>query len=152
MQRLGTRIRLAVIAASVVAAALIVFAARDRAEASGRVASQSTAQAVATVATLTTRDFRLAVVAQRSGRGAMPTADVRLAVATRVGSSWRERGEMRLRGTYFWHTVSGPRSICRLQIATAAGQASFRPSVIVQLLRSPALGCGDVHRFPLPTR
>ena len=101
------------------------------------------------IATVTTRDFRVAVVATRASGGAAPTADVRLEVAHRVGTSWRERGEIRLRGPHFWQTVTGPRSICRLEIATAGSRTSFRPQVTVQLLRSPSLGCGPTRRLTL---
>src|SRR5215471_12824599 len=152
MVHLERRMLIGLISLAVLGVAMIAFATRAGAGAHGRLASPAKSQSVATIATLAVRDVRVAVGAQRSSGGAMPTADVRLAVAKRVGSGWRKRGEMRLRGTYFWHTVNGPRSICRLQIATAGTRASFRPYIVVQLLRSPALGCGDVQRFTLPTR
>ena len=120
-------------------------AASDRADA-------GTSQArVATVATVTTGDFRVAVVARRLG-GSPPTADVRVGIARRVGGSWRERGERRLSETSFWRTVTGPRAVCRLEIATAGRSPSFRPFVTVQLLQSPSLGCGKAFRVTLPTR
>jgi hypothetical protein len=113
----------------------------------------SGAARVASVATVETRDFRVAVVAYRVSGGAAPTAEVRLAIAQRAtGGGWRERGERRLDGTYFWRTVSGPRSVCKLEIATPGTLTSVRPHVTVQLLVSPSLGCGRAHRFPLPSR
>ncbi len=110
-----------------------------------------TANHVATVATVTTSDFRLAVVAKRIGGGAAPTAEVRAAIAQRIGSAWRERRELRLAETYFWRTVTGPRAVCQLEIATASSRAR-RPHVTLQLLQSPSLGCGPTHRLPLPQR
>lgn len=112
----------------------------------------STATPVASMATLTTRDFRVAVLAYRLSGGAAPTAEVRLAIAQWVGGSWRKKGEKRLDETYFWRTVSGPRSVCRLEIATSGSRKSSRPHVSVQLLLTPSLGCGRAHRFPLPAR
>jgi hypothetical protein len=114
---------------------------------------QSGAARVASVATVETRDFRVAVVAYRVSGGAAPTAEVRLAIAQKAaGGGWRERGEKRLEETYFWRTVSGPRSVCKLEIATAGSLPSVRSHVSVQLLLSPSLGCGRAHRFPLPSR
>jgi hypothetical protein len=115
----------------------------------GAVARPKKTAAASVVAIVTSRDFRVAVVAQRLNRGAVPTAEVRVAVAELVGGGWRERGERRLRETYFWRTVTGLRSICRLELATGS---PTRPHVTVQLLRSPALGCGPTHRLALPAR
>jgi hypothetical protein len=100
---------------------------------------------VATVATVRTADFRVAIVATRVDGGGAPTADVRLGIAKRVGSGWRERREVRLKEIYFWRTVTGPRAVCRLQVATARS-----PEVGTQLLQSSSLGCGPLHRIPLP--
>jgi hypothetical protein len=77
---------------------------------------------------------------------------VRVGIARRVGGNWRERGERRLDETLFWRTVTGPRAVCRLEIATAGRSPAFRPFVTVQLLQSPSLGCGNVHRVMLPAR
>ncbi len=107
---------------------------------------------VASVALLTTRDFRVAVVARRLNGGATPTAEVRVGVAQRAGGSWRESGERRLDETYFWRTVAGPRAVCRLQAAIGGSRPSFRPHVVVQLLLSPSLGCGRTYRVPLARR
>lgn len=114
--------------------------------------AQMTTKRAASVAIVTTRDFRVAVVAQRLDGGAAPTAEVRVAVAQRVASRWRERGETRLNETYFWRTITGPRAVCKLDVATATSPRGARPHVAVQLLRSPSLGCGPTHRIPLPDR
>lgn len=101
-------------------------------------------QRTASIATLATRDFRVAVVAYRLDGGGAPTAEVRVGLARRVGAGWRELRERRLGETFFWNTVTGPRAVCRLAIA--------RLQVTVQLLQSPSLGCGRTHRVPLPGR
>jgi hypothetical protein len=103
----------------------------------------------ATVALVTTSDFRVAVAARRLASGSAPTAEVRVGLARRVGTGWRELGERRLDETYFWRTVRGPRAVCRLVIRTAGTRPSFRPYVTVQLLLSPSLGCGRTYRIPL---
>jgi hypothetical protein len=109
----------------------------------------ASASRVASVATVTTRDFRVAVVATRLSRGATPTAEVRVAAAHRAeGGTWREIGERRLGETYFWHTVTGPRAVCRLELATTS-RPRLRPHVVVQLLLSPSLGCARTYRLPL---
>jgi hypothetical protein len=137
---------------AIVAASLVALAALQATAAGSRSTIGQDAQRVATVGVITTKDFRVAVVAKRLTSGAAPTAEVRVGMARRVGTSWRELGERRLTETYFWHTVRGPRAVCRLQIATAGRGASFRPSVIVQLLQSPSLGCGRSYRISLGAR
>jgi hypothetical protein len=112
----------------------------------------STATRVASVATVTTRDLGVAVVAYRLNEGAAPTAEVRLAIEQHAGQGRRERGEMRLDETYFWRTVTAPRSVCRLEVSPQGSLRSVRPHVTVQLLVTPSLGCGRVHRFPLSAR
>jgi hypothetical protein len=109
-------------------------------------------QRAASIATLATRDFRVAVVAYRLDGGGAPTAEVRVGLARRVGGSWHELGERRLRETFFWNTVTGPRGVCRLAIASAGSSPSSQPYVTVQLLLSPSLGCGRAHRIALPRR
>jgi hypothetical protein len=104
---------------------------------------------VASVAVLTVREFRVAVVARRLGGAVPPTAEVRIAAARRVGSSWREFKEKRLGETYFWNTVSGSRAVCRPEISTASSRRAVRPNVTVQLLLSPSLGCGRTYRMSL---
>jgi hypothetical protein len=123
-------------------ALLTLSAHAGKAEARNK--TQMAAQRFATVATVTTADFRIVIVATRVDGGAAPTADVRLAVARRVGDGWRERREVRLKETYFWRTVTGPQAVCRLEIGTANS-----PQVAIRLLQSPSLGCGPLHRVPL---
>ncbi len=142
-QRIARRIGVAATVTSVVALAVAQpIAAGTRSEAQG---------ARKTVAVLTTADLRVVVVATRSSGGGTPTAEVRVAFARRVRGGWREAGEKRLPETYFWHTVTGPRAVCRLETATAGSRAAFRPYVAVQLLLSPSLGCGRPYRISLAT-
>jgi hypothetical protein len=133
------------------AAAVVAVASAQPAESTRRLRASPTTSPAISVATVTARDVRAAVVAIRKSGGTIPTAEVRVALARKVDGRWRETGEMRLREAYFWRTASGPRSICRLEIATA-GSPTSRGYVAVQLLRSPSLGCGPLHRFALPSR
>jgi hypothetical protein len=136
-------IRMLMVAA--VGAAFVALAALSAASSESRTSAARTA----TVALVTTQDVRVAVVARRLAGGSPPMAEVRVGVARRVGGGWRELGEQRLEETYFWHTVSGPRALCRLALATTGARPSFRPYATVQLLLSPSLGCGRTHRIPL---
>jgi hypothetical protein len=111
--------------------------------------SQPGSPRIATVAVVTTKDFRVAILAKRLTGGSAPTAEVRVGLARRVGGGWRELGERRLGETYFWHAVSAPRAVCRLAIATTGARSSFQPYVTVRLLLSPSLGCGRPYRIPL---
>jgi hypothetical protein len=115
-------------------------------------ASRSAVPQTATVAILTTPEFRVAIVARRLMGASPATAEVRLGFARRVGSSWREFDERRLGERYFWNTVSRPHAICRLEISTVGTRRSPGARVTVQLLLSPSVGCGRTYRFPLPTR
>jgi hypothetical protein len=139
-------------ALAALAIGLVPSAAMLLPSAAGARTETQAAKRVASIATLTTPDYRAALVAERVGAGATPTADVRLAVAQRVGGNWRERGERRLEETYFWKTVTGPRAVCRLELATATTRSGTRPHVTVRLLQSPSLGCGPTHRLSLPSR
>jgi hypothetical protein len=116
-----------------------------------RPAAHAGAKRAAALATLATSDFRVTVVARQLSGATPPTAEVRAAVAVRVGGGWRQLHELRLRETYFWSTVSGPRAICRLDISTGAPPGNH-PHVTIQVLQSPAIGCGPAHRIPLPSR
>lgn len=104
----------------------------------------------ATLATLTTRDFRAAVVARRLDGGGTPAAEVRVALARRAGTGWRELRESLLGEAFFWHTVTGPRAVCRFAVDSAGSSPSYDPYVTVRLLVSPSLGCGRTFRLPLP--
>jgi hypothetical protein len=138
-----TGYRVLVLAA--VGAALVGLVALRSASA----ASQASDPRGATVGLVTTQDFRVAVVARRLTGGSAPTAEVRVGLARRVDRRWQEVGERRLRETYFWHAVTGPRAVCRLAIATTGARPSFRPYATLRLLLSPSLGCGRTHRIPL---
>jgi hypothetical protein len=137
---------------ALVGAVLVGVASAQAAHPSPRIAVAPTTSPAVSVATLTARDLRVAVVAVRSSGGTTPTAEVRVALARKIGRSWRETGEMRLPEVYFWRTVTGPRAICKLEITTVAAPDPLRPHVTVRLLRSPSLGCGPLHRFALPDR
>jgi hypothetical protein len=130
---------------------LALTGAQSTAMGSGGSAAQSDAR-TATVAVVTTQEFRVAVVATRLSNGSAPTAEVRVGFARRVRGSWREFDERRLGERYFWNTVSRPHAICRLQIATVGMRRSPGSHVTVQMLLSPSVGCGRIYRFPLPTR
>jgi hypothetical protein len=143
---------LAATVVSAIALGAVVLISPTAASAPRGPAGTEAVAAVAAVATMTTRDFRVAVVARRLDGGGTPTAEVRVGLARRVGGSWRELGERRLGETYFWNTVTGPRGVCRLAVASAGSSSTFRPSVMVQLLLSPSLGCGRAHRIALPRR
>lgn len=134
----------------VVASALLTAVAIQQTAAASQRDSSATAQRVATVGVVTTKDFRAVVVAERVSGESPPTAHVSVGYAWRIGGSWRELGEKRLGESYFWNSVTGPRAVCRLEIETVApGQRSFRPAVTVRLLQSPSLGCGETYRIPL---
>lgn len=83
--------------------------------------------------------------------GKPPTARVTVKTETRAAGSWTPPAVHAHRGTYFWNTLRGRHSICRLEIETA-GAATHRPVLLVQLLASPALGCGRPQSVPLPTK
>jgi hypothetical protein len=139
----GSRMRvMTMLVASLVALAALLSPSAD---------PRPSAAPTATVALVTTSDFRVAVAARRLNSGSAPTAEVRVGLARRVGASWRELGERRLDETYFWRTLSGPRAVCRLAIATAGTRPSFSPYATVQLLLSPSLGCGRMYRIPIAT-
>jgi hypothetical protein len=140
---LARRIGAAVIVLAAAVATLHLTAAEARTD-----GSQTTRK---TVASLTTRDVRVVVEATRVNRGATPAARVRVAIARRVRGTWRELREARLRQTYFWHALTGPHAVCRLELATTRSRVAYRPYVVVQLLQSPSLGCGRTYRIPLAT-
>jgi hypothetical protein len=61
-----------------------------------------------------------------------------------AAGGWRRLRSSRFAGTYFWKTLTGPRALCRFELASA-GHAH----VTVQLLQSPALGCGRSQTLAL---
>ena len=99
--------------------------------------AQPTAVHVQTIATVSSTDFRAVVGARRTGGGSAPTARVTVTTYRKAAGHWRRLVAHRLAGTYFWHTVTGPHAVCRLELATAK-----KPQVTVGLLLSPSLGCG----------
>jgi hypothetical protein len=134
----------------VLASVSVAMAATPLADARAKTEKRATSSRAVSIATVTTHGFRVAVVATRLTGGATPTADARVAIAQRIAGGWREKGETRLKETYFWRTVTGPRAICKLELATAGSPQS--PYVAIRLLQSPSLGCGRTHRIPLPAR
>jgi hypothetical protein len=103
------------------------------------------------IASATTTDFRVAVVAQRTGAGSAPTARVTLTTYERAGGRWQKSGTHRVGGSpsWFWNTVTGPRALCRFELVTRRG--SSPPHVVVQLLVSPSLGCAKAQTYRLST-
>jgi hypothetical protein len=129
-----------------------VFAGSQSTATGSRSAARQSAPRTATVAVVTTREFRVAVIATRLSGASPPTAEVRVGLARRIGNSWREFGERRLDATYFWNTVSRPHAICRLAIETVGTRRAAGSQATVQLLLTPSVGCGRTYRISLPTR
>ena len=140
------------VAVAALVSSLVALAGSQSTAKGSRSDAPQTAPRTATVAAVTTQEFRVAVVATRLNGASPPTAEVRVGFARRVGSSWREFDEQRLRERYFWNTVSRPHALCRLEVTTAGTRSSPASRVTVQLLLSPSVGCGRIHRFPLPSR
>jgi hypothetical protein len=140
------------VAVAALASSLVALAGSQATAMGSRTGAPQRATRTATVAVVTTQEVRVAVVATRVSGASPAIAEVRVGFARRVGASWREFDEQRLRESYFWNTVSRPHSVCRLQIATVGTRRSPRSQLTVQLLLSPSVGCGRIHRFRLPTR
>jgi hypothetical protein len=102
-----------------------------------------------TIAAVTSVDYRALVTARQSSSGSAPTAAVSVSTFTREDGRWVLAHERRLPETYFWKTVTAPRALCRLEISTTAPNGSRSPRLIVQLLLSPALGCGRTSTIAL---
>jgi hypothetical protein len=113
--------------------------------------AQGAAPSSTTVASATAGDLRAVLVAQKSSGGSAPTATVTLTAYERSNGHWRRVAGRRLAGTFFWHVVGAPRSLCRFELRTAGGKG-FQPRVVVQLLLSPSLGCGAAQTVLLPAR
>jgi hypothetical protein len=103
-----------------------------------------------TVAAISTVDYRASVVARKTS-ASPPTARVTVQIETRSSGSWTRPAPHALRGVYFWNTLRRPHSLCQLEIKTAGG-VTHRPVLLVQLLVSPALGCGRAQSIPLSTQ
>jgi hypothetical protein len=127
-----------------------IAAAATAALAAAAPATAGAAARATTIATATSVDYRAEVTARKGSGGAAPTAAMSVTTYRRGAGGWRRAGVRRLRGTYFWKTVTAPHAVCRLELATASGAASTRPLVRVQLLASPALGCARTETIPLP--
>src|SRR5262249_24403582 len=97
-----------------------------------------------TIATTSSSDFRADLVSRKLSGGKAPTASLTVVTYERGQSSWQRLGGHRVAGTFFWKTVTGPRAICRLELATV-GHAR----VIVQTLVSPAIGCARATAVPI---
>src|SRR5262245_50052934 len=109
------------------------------------IASAATGATTArTIATTSSSDFRADLVAQRSSGGKAPAANLTVVTYERGQGVWNRLGSPRGTGTCFWKTVTGPRAICKLELATV-GHAR----VIVQMLVTPAIGCGRTSTVPL---
>jgi hypothetical protein len=109
-------------------------------------AAGATTTAQITIATTSATGFRVDVRAQRTGAGKAPTATVALVTYRQTDRTLKLLSRTRLRGTFFWKTITGPRAICTLNIATAR-----TAHVTIQLLTSPAIGCGPATTIKLPT-
>jgi hypothetical protein len=132
----------------VAAAGLLALAALLAAYVSSSPAGSEAAAASKTIGAASTSDFRVVLTATRLDGGSAPSARVTVTRSRKVGSSWLRTGATRLAGTYFWHTVTGPRAVCRLELRTTGG-ATASPRAVVGLLQSPSLGCGPQAAFPL---
>jgi hypothetical protein len=114
------------------------------AAAAASAAPSRSAVAAKTIASAASSDFRAELVARRTSGGAAPAATVTLTTYARSEQGWQRLESRHLGGSYFWKTLTGGRSICRFELATAR-----RPHVTVQLLVSPALGCGKTETMTL---
>ncbi len=113
-------------------------------------AAEGAAANTKTIATVSTTDFRAVVVARRNPGGRAPTAAVTVDTYARSGRLWKRVDARALNGPFFWDTVTGPHAFCSFEIATGPGGAGTRPHVVVQLLRSPSVGCAGAQTIPIP--
>jgi hypothetical protein len=143
--------RMLVAVAALTSSLAVVAVSQPGAAALQSRARQSSSR-TATVAVVTTQEFRVAVVATQMAGASTPTAEVRVGIARRVGRSWREFVERRLDETFFWNTLSRPHAICRLTIETVGVRRRPGSQLTVRLLLSPSVGCGRTYRISLPTR
>src|SRR3954466_3297210 len=110
----------------------------------------ASASAARTIATATTTDYRVGLTASKGKRsGGAPSASVRIRLYGRSGDGWRSFASRRVPGTYFWNTVTAGPAVCRLQRRPAGKTPSFRSVAVVQLLVTPAIGCGRATSYPL---
>jgi hypothetical protein len=110
----------------------------------------SASAAARTIATATTTDYRVVLTASKGKpSGGAPSATVRIRLYERAGKGWRAFANRRVPGTYFWNTVTAGHAVCRLEMRTAGEAPGFRSVAVVQLLVTPAIGCGRARSFPL---
>jgi hypothetical protein len=132
------------------ATATAAFTAAATSVASNHARTQDALTEAREIAVATTPDFRAAVVARkRQASSGAPTAEITVTTTRRVRGQWHKIATHHVPGSYFWNPVTGPRAVCRLEIRTAGTAPTFRPYIIIQLLLSPALGCGSSHRYTL---
>ena len=113
-------------------------------------AAERAATNTKTIATVATIAYRAVVVARRNSGGRAPTAAVSIDTYERSGRLWQRIDARALSGLFFWKTVTGPHALCSFEIATSSGGGGTRPHVVVQLLRSPSLGCAGAQTIPIP--
>jgi hypothetical protein len=101
------------------------------------------------IAEVSTTDLRAVVTATKRGNDAAPTAQVAVLTFKRTSGSWSRTGRHVLRGPYFWHTVTGPSAICRLDLRGGTPAPSKPPRLVIQLLTTPSIGCGRAHHLIL---
>jgi hypothetical protein len=104
--------------------------------------------ATKTIATVSSVDYRAAIVARRASSGSAPTAVVTIETYAHAGARWKHTGSLRLAGPYFWKTLTGPHSVCKLELETGA-TGRTAPHVLVRLLLTPSLGCGRTQTVTL---
>jgi hypothetical protein len=102
------------------------------------------AQQSRTVATISSADYRVVLLASKTSAGASPTARVSVNAYVHQGKGWSPIRTTKLPETYFWKVITAAHAVCQLQFATAA-----KPSLAVSLLVTPSIGCGRSERVPL---
>ncbi|HWB23098.1 MAG TPA: hypothetical protein VG652_09450 [Gaiellaceae bacterium] len=106
--------------------------------------SLGAAQQSKTVATISSADYRVVLLAAKTSGGASPTARVSVSSYVRRGQGWSPMRTTKLPETYFWKVVTAAHAVCQLRFATAA-----KPSLTVSLLETPSIGCGHSERVSL---
>jgi hypothetical protein len=98
------------------------------------------------IASSTARNFRVDIIAARTGGGAAPTATVYVNAYIRRAGGWRSLGELRLgaRNQFFWDALTGAHAVGELTIANSEPAGGS-----VRLLLSPALGWSPLYHFHL---
>jgi len=110
-------------------------------------ASLASAATSKTIASAASTDFRAELVARPTSGGAAPSAAVTLVTYRRTADGWQRITRRPFPGKYFWKTITGPRAVCRFELASAGAA-----HVIAQLVVSPSIGCGRTTTVPLTAR